>query len=453
MCTNLSDASLPLVNLDVNISQVNSTAYTPAQITLTDPLCRTDGNRQNHYRCKVKYRGSSSLSYQKKSFAIKLVTENDSALDVPILSIRESDSWILNAMAIDRIRMRDRLLFDVWNDMSAVPYATDFNQRNGTQGYFVELFINGQYHGLYCLTDKINRKLLNLKKTRTQADGSDNVRGLLLKCIAWGSSASLTGYSQQSMNSLIWNSWELKYPDANPSADTWQPLADLIDFCSTTSDEYFRSHFDEYFYRDNITDYHLFVTAFSLFDNVNKNTYLSTRNLNNGHRWLFTPWDLDCSLGGWWQGDHMPDSFLDYHLSANPFGRLLECDTTYLDDLKERWQQLSTTILSECSLAARLDAYAAQFEASGAWNREYARWNNNPVPLTTRIDEETDYVKQWIHNSFAIMESTFGTTAAGISQPQASPSHTPRRYNLFGQPVGADYKGIVIEDGKKKVVR
>lgn len=28
-----------------------------------------------------------------------------------------------------------------------------------------------------------------------------------------------------------------------------------------------------------------------------------------------------------------------------------------------------------------------------------------------------------------------------------------QRYNLMGQPVGKDYKGIVIEDGKKIVVR
>ena len=52
-------------------------------------------------------------------------------------------------MAIDRVRMRNRLNFDVWNAMSKTPYATDYDQRNGTQGVFVELFINGQYHGLY----------------------------------------------------------------------------------------------------------------------------------------------------------------------------------------------------------------------------------------------------------------------------------------------------------------
>ena len=30
---------------------------------------------------------------------------------------------------------------------------------------------------------------------------------------------------------------------------------------------------------------------------------------------------------------------------------------------------------------------------------------------------------------------------------------TGQRYNLMGQPVGKDYKGIVIEDGQKIIVK
>ena len=68
-------------------------------------------------------------------------------------------------MAVDRLRMRNRLNFDIWNAMSGTPYETDNDNRNGTNGFFVELFINGEYHGLYCMTDKVNRKLLGVKKT------------------------------------------------------------------------------------------------------------------------------------------------------------------------------------------------------------------------------------------------------------------------------------------------
>ena len=40
-----------------------------------------------------------------------------------------------------------------------------------------------------------------------------------------------------------------------------------------------------------------------------------------------------------------------------------------------------------------------------------------------------------------------------INTTAATKSKSGQRYNLMGQPVGKDYKGIVIEDGKKIVVR
>lgn len=39
----------------------------------------------------------------------------------------------------------------------------------------------------------------------------------------------------------------------------------------------------------------------------------------------------------------------------------------------------------------------------------------------------------------------------GINRDKNTP-HDGRRYNLLGQPVDPDYKGIVIENGKKCVV-
>lgn len=161
----LSDKSLPLVNITVEIDKVSKPEYTPATIEIADLQMRTDGeNVVTKFNAKVKYRGNTSLYYDKKSFNVKLLDEKNKSLDANILGMRTSDAWILDAMAIDRARMRNRVNFDTWNAMSQTPYATDFAQRNGTVGTFVEVFINGKYHGLYCCTDKIDRKLLGIKK-------------------------------------------------------------------------------------------------------------------------------------------------------------------------------------------------------------------------------------------------------------------------------------------------
>ena len=42
---------------------------------------------------------------------------------------------------------------------------------------------------------------------------------------------------------------------------------------------------------------------------------------------------------------------------------------------------------------------------------------------------------------------------SGVEDINVDNNGSQRRYNVFGQPVGKDYKGIVIEDGKKLIVR
>ena len=230
----LDENSLPLVNLTVDISTVNRTDYVQGEIEITDYLRRTDPESQTvHYQCKLRYRGASASGYDKKSFAVKLYGEAGEDLDANIFGIREENSWILDAMAIDRIRMRNRVCFDVGNDMSQTPYETNYGNRNGTKGVFVEVFLNGDYHGLYCMTDKIDRKLLGLKKAKVDNNGEVTVKGLLYKGNAWNDYTDifLLSYKEADTDKDTWNAWELQYPDDYPSIDTWQPLMDLIDFC------------------------------------------------------------------------------------------------------------------------------------------------------------------------------------------------------------------------------
>ena len=195
--SSLNEKSLPLVNITVEIEKVSKPEYTPATIEVTDPQKRTNGEETATFNCKVKYRGVSSSGYDKKSFAVKLLNEKGKSQDAGIFGIREDDAWILDAMTVDRIRMRNRQNFDIWNAMSKTPYNTDNGNRNGTMGYFVELFINGEYHGLYCFTDKINRKLLGVKKAKENDDNSVTIRGVIYKCASWGDSALLKGYENQ----------------------------------------------------------------------------------------------------------------------------------------------------------------------------------------------------------------------------------------------------------------
>ena len=447
-----NEYSLPLVNVEVDVSRLSKENYIPGHITIVDAEMRTEGRLMASFNCKLRYRGASSLKYEKKSFAIKLLDSDGEDLDANVFGIRKENDWILDAMAIDRIRMRNRVCFDIWNEISKTPYKTDFDNRNGTLGYFVEVYLNGEYHGLYCMTDKIDRKLLGLKKAKEQSDGSVYVRGVLYKGEAWTDATRMTGYDiSESFDGEAWNGWELQYPDDYPCYDAWKPLMNLIDFCNTRN-AFFKLHYRQHFYYDNLVDYALFIMGLNIIDNNVKNTHFSCPDINVNETFLITPWDLDCSLGGLYEGSHYEEYTKITNLTGNYlfYQMYMYNVDNFRESMKERWQELSLGIMSPINFNARLDAYAKRFKESGAWQREYDKWNNNPVPLD--LDEELEYVKKWYVNNIAALNNVLGVIAGDIPYVfQDTDSYNIRMYNIDGKKIMSNPTGrrIYIENGRK----
>ncbi len=443
----LNSNSLPLINIIISdATNINENTYTDGEIEISDYQKRTDGITETfHYHCQCKYRGYSSSRYEKKSFAIKLKDNANNDLDANILGIRVDNNWILDAMAIDRTRMRNRICFDCWNAMSTTPYTTNDNNRNGTKGVFVEVFINGNYHGLYCMTDKINRKLLGLKKAKADETGLLTVRGVLYKGISWESGCNLLSYDEADMSGETWNAWELQYPDDYPDIMTWQPLARLIDFCSyKTGDSWFRQEYQNWFYTDNLIDYIIFTQALNVGDNLYKNTFLSVVDLTQGHRYLITPWDMDMSLGGYYDGKYndIPANVNRYNNIA-PFNRLyvqnIDC---FRGKMSERWEELSHSLFSINGIEERLDKYGEIFKCSGAWEREYKHWNNNPVPLKENVSEELDYVKNWYQRNYTHLCTYFDTINTYIHSVKEIPEQQTEIYTLDGRKINSKRESI-----------
>ena len=447
-----NEYSLPLVNVEVDVSGLKKESYIPGHITIVDAEMRTEGRLMASFDCKLRYRGASSLKYEKKSFAIKLLDSDGEDLDANVFGIRKENDWILDAMAIDRIRMRNRVCFDIWNEISKTPYKTDFDNRNGTLGQFVEVYLNGEYHGLYCMTDKIDRKLLGLKKAKEQSDGSVYVRGVLYKGEAWTDATGMSGYdTSESFDEESWNGWELQYPDDYPCYDAWKPLMNLIDFCNTRN-AFFKLHYRQHFYFDNLVDYAIFIMGLNIIDNNVKNTHFSCPDINVNETFLITPWDLDCSLGGLYEGSHYEEYTKISELTSNYIYYQLYVYNVdnFLESMKERWQELSLGIMSPNSFNSRLDAYAKRFKESGAWQREYDKWNNNPVPLD--LDEELEYVKKWYVNNIAALNKVLGVIADDIPYVfQDTDSYNIRMYNIDGKRIMSNPTGrkIYIENGRK----
>ena len=424
MKAQMTDESLPLVNLTYDESKLNSNSYIEGEIEIVDKQMRTEEGKESvTYKADFKIRGGSITGLDKKSLAVKLFEYSKKGKkkdkDVAVFGIRVENSWILDAMGYDKMRMRNRVCFDLWNEMSSIPYDTskDGNpnennpeKRNGTKGVFVEVFINGSYNGLYCMSDKIDRKLLNLTKyddNDTEDDLEDDaVHGLLYQgheCE--GDAGHLLSYDN--------SAWELEYPDdysANPN--TWEPLKALIGFCSgNTSDEDFQVGYQSYFYPSNLIDYMIMTMAMNVIDNLYKNTFLSVPDIAMGHCYMLTPWDMDGSLGRLEKGElnNMLCNVTRYNDRA-PYDRLYGKNMDgFVDEVKKKWLALQATTFSIEHVHSVLDAYATMFVSSGAWEREYNKWNgSNSIILSENLSEELNYVKGWYESHFKHLCNSWG---------------------------------------------
>lgn len=465
----LNEQSLPIVNLQVDLNELNPDTYVPGKITLWDHTFTTSRSLQNDFDCLLRIRGGSAKYFAKKSFAVKLIDGDKEDLDTAILGIRAENSWILDAMANDRLRMRKLLCFDIWNDMSKLPYETKYGSRNGTIGRYVEVFVNGSYNGLYCLTDKIDRKLLGLKKAKV-SDNNVIVRGLLYKGDKWGSSKTFSYYDNDPVDTVVWNSWELKVPDDYPSFDTWWPLMQLIDFC-TGNYETFCEHWKEHFYEDNLIDYMILLFSFNILDMPFKNAYLSCVDITKDKRFIITPWDMDASFGQDWNGyyidesgyyiypdGHSADKYtdLDRFKDVYPFCLLFHNDIDkFCQKLMSKWNIYRADLLTPENIKRRIEGYTLKLRESGAWDREFERWKGKlPEELNSTPESAVDYAISWYCNNLAGIDEQLNTGTTYIPDQDVR-NHDHSTYTLSGVKIGKSsnydklHKGIYIQNRRK----
>ena len=428
-------------------------------------LENTDGSITS-LPAKFKTRGATALKYaMKPSLNMKLEGEDGVEIDSLLLGLRRASSFILDAMAIDRICMRNRVCFDIWNSFSKLPYKTDFDKRNGTVGAFVTVYMNDQYKGIYCLSDKINRKLLDLKKPKEDDDGKITIRGVLYKQGTNDISDQNTpGFFNDSTVYVAQyhDAWELHEPDNYPGIAAWQPLVDYYE--NFSSGTYIKDNF----YVDNLVDYSLFVMALCISDNWGaKNKYFSMVNCQgdeDDRRFIVTPWDLDTSLGGEYDGSNHNGNYKQWtpdeiaKSCSSPFS-ICFSDANVFESMRQRWIKTRETVFAVDSVAKRLYDYCSLFEESGAWQEYTDYWNaQSDRPMyVDNLRAEIDLIVEWYSDRVKTLDKYFNVKGASLTDIEAEQNDEDGIiYNLHGIPVERHNlrpNTIYIRNGKKWIQR
>lgn len=341
----------------------------------------------------VEIRGKSSMRYGKKSFGLELWNDR-SGKDYAssLLDMRFLEDWILDAMYIDELRMRNKISFEIWEKMAHPPPE---DQRDylfpGIKCRFVELIINNRYHGLYNLNEKLNPDLLQF------SDDQDDKGGVLYKAIDWtNGSTQFENYQSEPPDDYIWEGWEQVYPEQFVS---WEALADLRKLIVDGEDSEFEEQIGTLIDLDNALNYYLFINLIRAYDNSGKNTFLVR--YSDQSRFFFIPWDMDGTWGRWWDGkEASPGGIIENHL----FKRLKDTNAgDFNAKVASRWEAYRSTIFSRENLYLPLQEYHHSLISSGALERENKRWDD----ISLDHQEEYSYVVNWLDERLKVLDSKF----------------------------------------------
>lgn len=341
----------------------------------------------------IEYRGGSAQAYDKKSFGLEL-WEDKSGKDysASLLGMSFMEDWILDAMYIDYLRMRNKVSFELWEKLGHIPSE---DQRDllfpGIECRFVEVVINNRYHGLYNLNEKLDPKLLQYDKDQYK------IGGVLYKAQYWSAGATrFETYTSEPPDTSYWDGWEQIYPE---QYIFWDALDELRKLIVSAEDAVFKSRIASVIDLDNAVDYYLFINVLKAYDNSGKNTFLSRYSFQS--RFFIIPWDMDATWGIWWDGTEANSGG---HIENQLFTRLMDTNAGgFKDQVLSSWELYREGIFSKDSLLLPFSQYHQAMLKNGAYERENERWEE----ISIDPNSEYEYVSKWIEARLRFLDDKF----------------------------------------------
>ena len=364
-------------------------------------------------RMAIEIRGSSSSVLNKKQYSLTtLMSDNITSNNVSLLGMPKEHDWILSGLAFDGSLMRDYLSFTLSRMLGQ--YAP--------RAQHCELFINGEYRGVYMLLEKIkadNNRVDILKinpadNALPELSGgyitkADKIAGIDVS--AW----TMPTYSGNPITDFVH-----EYP--KPSAVTaeqnnyihsvFTKLESISNNASITQG--FPSVIDVASFIDFMIINELGSNAdayqFSTYFHKDRNAKLRAGpvwDLNLSYGYDLTHWGLNRSFSNVWQfdnGDNVGPKFWK-DLYNNP---------TFRCYLSKRWNELTTSgaLLNASSLSALIDQTATTLAEASA--REYVRWQSDysSYLLVANLSTQVTGIKNFINARIPWMTTQIGSASA-----------------------------------------
>jgi len=428
-----SSSNLPIVVIDTHGKEIPDEPKITADMGIID---NGPGKRNyltdpfNNYQGKIgiETRGSSTLQFPKKQFAVETRDSRGENQNVSLLGFPEENDWILYAPYTDKSLIRNVLAYSLASDLG----------RYASRTKFCELVLNGSYHGVYALMEKIKRdkKRVNISKIEPADVTGDAVTGGYIIKIDKQSGAGVDGW--QSPHPPYPGAWQrifFQYHDPDPGEIVPAQATYIQNYVAAFENQMNRSTYADpqngypkYIDIDSFVDFFIISEIGKNVDAYRLSTFLyKDRDSKKGKLTLGPVWDFNLAFGnvnyynaekisGWQVDFQQPDDYWQ-----NPFWwPKLMADSNFVNKINARWRELRKNKFAVSRIYRMIDSLTTHLDE--AQRRNFERWpilNTNVWPnayVGGSYLAEIRYLKQWIQNRILWMDGRIpGHPPAGVA--------------------------------------
>jgi hypothetical protein len=424
---NFTDSNLPIVIVNTNGQTIPDPYKIQAEMQIID-----NGPGQRNYLTDtpndydgyigIELRGSSSQMFPKKQFGVETWDADGNDIDASLLGLPEEEDWILHAPYSDKTLMRNALAYHLSRKMGHYASRTRY----------CELILNGDYHGVYILMEKIKRDKNRVDIAKLNPDeisGDDLTGGYILKIDKWAGEGNDGWESPNPPYPSAWQKTTYQYHVPKPDRIAPQQktyiqnyMADFENLMLSTA---WNDSTNGYY---NSVNFQSFVDVFILGE-ISKNVdafrlsaFMYKDKTSKDDRLTMGPiWDYNLAFAnanyyhGWKTEGFQLDVFFEDadFLAGDPFcapfwWKSIRQDPVFLEAVAARWYELRQTELSLESISAVIDSFATLLNESQA--RNFQRW---PVIgqyvwpnyfIGQSWAHEINYMKGWIQLRLAWLD-------------------------------------------------
>ncbi len=329
------EASLPIIYITTNGGAAidSKEIYTGGNVAM-----KTGGNDQvfSGKTMGIRGRGNSSWSLApKKSYRIKFDSK------ISILGLSAAKDWTLIANYFDKSLLRNYLAYTFARSLSGLPYSVTPN--------FVEVYLNGEYNGLYLLCEHVEAKTGRVPVSEPKKGDAECDYFLELDFRAFADPSVIQGWDYFKTN---YGPFESKsaYVIKSPKTDETYYTQEMFDYISA---DFFKienailggnfTAIEKLIDVDSFIDYFLTQELFKNGDVGFSSVFMYRQ--KKGKLTLSPIWDFDLSLGGGYISQQLPSEIRAEikHYLFSALMKIAEFKSRYVS----RWNELKTTAIAK----------------------------------------------------------------------------------------------------------